>query len=155
MKKTLPIIIAVAIVFAAGGFFGGMKYQQSKKVVAFNQAGQRAGGQVNFNRARGAGATGTFINGEILSKSDNNSLTIKARDNSSKIVFLSAKSAITKSASGTAEDLIVGQQVVVTGTSNADGTLTASTVSINPVRPQGIPGQSGAQNGATSTIPTK
>jgi hypothetical protein len=41
MKKTLPIFIVIALIIAAGAFYLGMKYQQSK------------GPNFNFNRSNG------------------------------------------------------------------------------------------------------
>jgi hypothetical protein len=39
---------------------------------------------------------------------------------------------VTKQASGTQDDLSVGTQVAVTGSSNSDGSMTANTVQIRP-----------------------
>jgi hypothetical protein len=61
-------------------------------------------------------------------------------DNSSKIIFLTESTAINKSGKGTKEDLKVGEKVVVFGQENADGSLTARNIQLNPVF-RGTPAQ--------------
>jgi len=140
MKK-LYISIAVAVVVAgAGGFYGGMKYQQ-KKIPSFGNLSQaqRQQFQANGNRTgRPGGVNGAnFANGSIISR-DDKSITVQLPNNGgSKIVFLSDKSAILKSTDGTPADLTVGENVTINGTSNSDGSLTAQSISIRPQLPAG------------------
>ncbi len=135
-QKQWVTLVVVAVIFAGGGFFGGMKYAQGKQPVrgAGFTAGQR-GGQ-GFAGGRG-GAGNQFINGEVLSK-DDKSFTIKMQTGSSKIVFYSQTTSINKTTSGSAEDIEVGKQIIVTGSTNSDGSLTAQNIQIRP---------------ATSTLP--
>lgn len=129
MKNTPLIIGITALVFAGAGFFGGMKYQQSK-TPQFNrgQFGNAANGQAR-NRAGGG-----MVNGTILSV-DATTMTVKLPDNSSKIVVLSGTTTYAKSTQGELTDLVVGDWVAAFGTTNADGSVTAQSVQINP--PQG------------------
>jgi len=109
-----------------------MQYQKmtDKKVSALTPGGFNRGnftGSVNGQRTRaGAG----FTAGSILSKNDGTSFTVKLSTGGSEIVFLSPSSKIMKSATGTIEDLNVGDQVVVSGTANSDGSITASNVQL-------------------------
>jgi hypothetical protein len=140
-SKQWIILIAVAVVFAGGGFFGGMKYEQSKKTV-LGVAGQR-GQMFQQNGGAGRNAAGSqFINGEVLSK-DDKSFTVKTQNGSSKIVFYSGTANINKTIGGTADDITVGKQITVTGTTNSDGSLTAQSVQIRAASstPLGIPPQ--------------
>jgi hypothetical protein len=134
-KKYIAVMVAIAVVFGAGGFFGGLKYQKSKtpqRAQAF-RAGQ--GGPGGNFAGRGGAGQGGFTVGEIISK-DDKSITVKMQDGSSKIVFLAGSSQIVKSTSGTVDDLAVGTNVMVTGSANSDGSLTAQNVQIRPAAPQ-------------------
>ena len=133
MKKIEIIIFILSIiVIGAGAFYGGMKYQESK-IATMRQnfknmptiAGQ---GQRSFQRGQG-----NFIAGEVISK-DEKSLTIKLPDGSTKIVFYSSSTQITKPSLGSIEDIENGKQIFVSGTQNSDGTYTATTIQIRELK---------------------
>lgn len=126
MKKNAIAMVLVAILVGGGlGFFGGMQYQKSQRP-AFNTRGSARGGS-----AFGRGG----VNGDILSI-DKNTMTVKLQDGSSKIVVLSSTTTINKAAEGSVSDLSVGTRVAAFGTSNSDGSITASNVQVNPVARQ-------------------
>jgi hypothetical protein len=128
MKNTIPIIIIVLVlVCLAGGFFGGMKYQQSKSPAFGRQFAGAGAGETGGNRANGSRP----VLGQIIS-SDNNSITVKMQDGSTKIVIVSDSTSINKAATGTKADLAVGQTVSAFGTTNADGSVTAQSIQLNP-----------------------
>ena len=120
MKNNLLITIIIAVVFGAVGFYAGMKYQQSQRARMFG-AGQRQS-RTGFRP----------VNGEIIGV-DDKSITVKAQDGSSKIVFISDTTAITRSAEGSVADLKEGQTVGVFGIENADGSITAQSIQLNPM----------------------
>lgn len=138
MNKNI-IWIVLVIVVGAGAFFGGMKYQQSKRTTQFRGVngvpgtvqggaqGQRQGGQ-------GAGNRMGFqpVNGDIIN-SDAQSITVKLADGSSKIVILSDKTVINKASTATKADLTTGQKVAVFGATNTDGSVTAQSIQLNPI----------------------
>ncbi|SRR5258708_2681052 len=145
MNKNIIIVGVVALLIGiGGGFFGGMKYQQSKtsqNTAANTGAFQRGGGRVR-------GANGMAIRGQILS-SDNNSITVKMQDGSTKIIILSSSTMIGKSTTGAASDLTNGANVTVFGTTNSDGSITAQNVQVGNgmmfgVRPSGSPSANGS-----------
>jgi hypothetical protein len=124
-------IIVVIVLVAAGGFFGGMKYQQSK-VPAFGRQFAGAGGTGGAGGAGGNRVNGSRpVMGQIIA-SDNNSITVKMQDGSTKIVIVSASTGINKAASGTIADLTVGETVSAFGTTNTDGSITAQNIQLNP-----------------------
>ncbi|MBP9817175.1 hypothetical protein KBC75_00275 [Candidatus Shapirobacteria bacterium] len=143
MKQNQIIsLVLVAVIFGAGGFFGGMKYQQSK-APNFN-FGDRAGmvGQFGNRQGGGMGQNGTQARrmggqtyGDILSL-DDKTMTVKMADGSSKIILLSDSTSFNKEATGTKTDLKVGDKVGVFGQSNTDGSISAQMVQINPVMRQ-------------------
>jgi hypothetical protein len=142
------IIILALLVGGAAGFFGGMQYQKNQRSAAFGQFtngqfGARGGSSTAGLRGRnGNGAEGTILS------TDDNSMTVKLADGSSKIVLLTASTSFNKATAATAADLIVGQTVAAFGTTNTDGSITASNVQINPVM-RGPGGPSGASGPVT------
>jgi hypothetical protein len=75
------------------------------------------------------------VAGEIISK-DDKSITVKLQDGSSKIVMLSTTTQINKAQTVDATSLVVGETVRVIGNVNADGSVTAQDIQINPVQAQ-------------------
>ncbi|MFA6918953.1 MAG: hypothetical protein WC244_02460 [Patescibacteria group bacterium] len=143
IKKVLvPILVVLIIVVGVGSFYGGMLYGKSQG----NRLGQQrfpqmgGGATTGINKKAGAQNIG-FVNGEILSN-DGKTMTVKINTGGSKIILLSDATEIGKMASGTASDLISGQNVMVNGKTNTDGSITASSVQIRPVG-QGLGGPAG------------
>lgn len=131
-KLIVPLIVG-ALVVGGGSFYGGMLYGKTNVAQAAGRAGQTgafAGGQ-GRGGAGGPGGAGGFTAGEVLSK-DANTLTIKMRDGSSKIVMYSSSTKVGKIADGSLADVIQGTQVTVTGTPNSDGSVNASMLQIRP-----------------------
>lgn len=127
-KSALITIIILAIVIAGGSFYGGMIYGKSQNPRSAFAAGNFQG--IRGNRSGAVGAN--FISGSILSK-DSSSITLQLPNNTgSKIIFYSSTTQISKSASGSADDLITGTSVNVTGTTNSDGSVTAQSIQIRP-----------------------
>lgn len=123
MKNSL-VILAVILVVAAGSFFAGIKYQETK------------GGSQNVNQRgnqfrRGLGTNGQALRGEVIDVSDQ-SITIKLSDGSSKIVLLSDKTTISKTTEGSKADIKNGENVAIFGTTNSDASVTAQNIQLNP-----------------------
>jgi len=139
MKQQSTVITIVLALVAAGiGFYGGMKYQQSKpsqftqqfRNGNFNGSGNGTGNGTG-QRTGGVRNGGGQILGTILSI-DNTSMTVKLADGSSKILLLSTNTTYAKEAAGAMSDLKVGDRVGAFGTTNGDGSVTAQSVQINP-----------------------
>lgn len=145
--------LAVALVAVLVAFGGG--YYSGKTFGASQGRGQFAG-QFGQNGGRTGGVNGRNLNGfaagTILSK-DASSITVQlggqggaANGSSSgtRIVLLGNSTQVGKFSSGTASDLAVGQDVMVTGAPNSDGSITAQQVQI---RPAGMTGGFGGPRG--------
>ncbi len=137
MKNNTVVIALVALLVGGGaGFFGGVQYQKNQRQQTDqgggnHQAMRGASGQPGQNGGRFGGRGGSGAAGDILSV-DSNSITVKLSDGSSKIVVLTGSTAINKAASASASDLTVGERVAAFGTTNSDGSITATNVQINP-----------------------
>lgn len=138
-NKILIIGIVVALAVGAGGFFAGMQYQKSMAPDftgrgsgsfrgQFSQ-GDHQDGENGF-RGRFSGQ-GQPVAGEIIAK-DDESITVKGRDGGSKIVFISDETTVAKTEEGNLDDLSEGTQVVVFGSENDDGSVTAHNIQLNP-----------------------
>src|SRR3989304_8723918 len=129
MKNTSAILVMIVLVIivAAGAFFAGMKYQESKSPRLGNFQGLRNGQLIQ----RGQSQMFRPVNGEIIAQ-DEQSITVKMQDGSSKIVLLGDNVAINKSDQASKSDLKVGEKVGVFGTDNSDGSVTAQNIQLNP-----------------------
>ena len=155
MKMTNNIASGVAIMalLVGASFYAGMTYGKKSALSGDGQGGPQAG--QNFQRGQRGGFgqpggpqgggrqgnggpnMGDFAGGQIISK-DDTSVTIKTRDGGTKIIFLGSATAIDKSVSGVPSDLSVGQQIMVNGKSNPDGSIAAQTIQIRPIDPHGL-----------------
>ncbi|MBU4298514.1 hypothetical protein KJ636_00515 [Patescibacteria group bacterium] len=145
MNKTLLTTLVIAIVVGGGAFYGGMKYAESTRpnFVRPNLGGQELGANTgDFRNRTGGQQMGGSASGEIIAE-DDKSVTIKLRarpnfagqnlggqDGGSRIVFFSDSTEITKSVSGTQNDLEIGKSVVINGKPNQDGSITAESIQL-------------------------
>lgn len=139
MKKNMIVAMVLgAVVIAGGSFWAGMSYASSKAPARgqfAGGAGGTGGGRINM---RGT-ANGGFVSGEVVA-ADASSVTVKTQDGSTKIVLVAPSTQVLKSTTGAITDLSSGTMVVVTGTPNADGSISAQTVQIRPAgSPMGGP----------------
>lgn len=135
-NKNIIITAIVVVLVGTAAFFGGIQYQKTQGVTRyaqFAQNGQRRQGQIgNYRFGRGMmGANGRAIQGQVVS-ADNDSITVKLPDGSSKIVNLSSTTTYNKTTAGSKSDVTTGTSIAVFGTANSDGSVTAQSVSINP-----------------------
>ena len=141
MKKYLVHIIwlVVAIVVGVGGFF----YGRSTAVVSrTGVAGAGAYGSSTRRLAGGAG--GGFTSGQI-SAMDSTSITLQLANGNSEVVFYSSSTPVSEPTMISVNTLKVGTTVMVGGTSNSDGSLTAQTIQVRPA------GTTGGYGGGAAT----
>ena len=144
-KESIIVAVVVALLFGAGGYTlgstgvaGGDKQQNfTQGMPAQFGSGMMGGNGTGMNRPRTQG--GGFVTGAIIA-ADDTSITVETRGvqsgtngtNGTKIVFLSDSTQVTKSTEGALADLSIGKEVVIPGTTNTDGSLTAKTVQLRP-----------------------
>lgn len=135
-KKSMVVtIMLIASITAVAGFFAGMKYQQSRRSQFFTQNGNRPGNNTMIFGGLGGTRSGARpVSGEII-KADETSVTVKLQDGSSKIIMVSETTNINIADKGTKSDLITGTQVIIFGSENTDGSISALNIQINPIHP--------------------
>ncbi len=131
--KNNQAVLAVSFIIIAGlSFFAGTKYQSRQLL---NLRGQFASGR-NMDRVGNQPGNrnrfgGRQLVGEITGQ-DDKSVTIKLSDGSSKIIFLSQSTSFNQAVPASVSDLKLGTRIGVFGNENANGTLNAQSVQINP-----------------------
>lgn len=146
-SKQLIIFIAIVLIVGAGCFYagtklnGGNKKQFTNGQINFNGQGNR----VNASQARNKSSA--MIGGEIVKK-DDQSITIKLMDGGSKTVYFATSTQVAKSVDGTLADLLTGVNVMISGKTSSDGSVSAQYIQIRPNMPKA--GQPDAQGGNTN-----
>jgi hypothetical protein len=139
MKNNIVIIIAaVSLALGFGGGYLFKNYQVSQMRPNFGSQlpdRQRNGLELqNVQRPQnGQGSQAGFggmVIGEIISQ-DENSITVKIQDGSTKIVILGDSTTYSKTQNTGKTELSIGSQVRVFGSANSDGSVTAQNVQIN------------------------
>lgn len=130
-QKNFAVTLVLLIVVAGAAFYGGMTYQKSK-VANIGQFSGRNGQGMAQRGGNGVTRNGFRpIDGDIIG-ADSSSVTVKLTDGSSKIILINDKTAINKAETATQTDLKVGQKIAVFGIENADGSISAQNIQLNP-----------------------
>lgn len=154
MKQSTMIVILVAVVIIVGGgaFYGGMKYGENQVMqnpqAIFQQMRGGMGGQFpgggtgqtgTTERATGGlAAGGTF---GTIQRIEGNTITLSTNEENIEVIT-SETTFIQKMMDVGAEDLEVGETVIVTGSENADGSISARSIrSAQGMRPTDTSGQ--------------
>ena len=127
-KYKIHIIWAVAVIlaFSLGLLVGKMGSSASRQF-----AGGPNGGNFGASSrgASGNRTSGSFAMGNIASI-NGQTMTLQLPNGSSEIVFFSSSTSIIKPSTASASSLTTGLRVMVGGSSNSDGSLTAQTIQI-------------------------
>ncbi|MBI5869392.1 MAG: hypothetical protein HZB44_00295 [Actinobacteria bacterium] len=149
-SNILSIFIVVLLAVGGGMFLAGMKYQESRGTTVASGT-QGPGGARNGNMQGAPGMQGGsgnmqgppnmqggsgnmpggFASGEVLSK-DNQSITIKLQDGSSKTIYFSGSTIVSITDTGSVSDLKAGQTVTIIGSNSSNGSVTAQNIQIRP-----------------------
>ena len=133
-KVIVPIILV--LVGLGAGFFGGYQYKNYQLTKARGNFGALGANGQRYTGTRGMGANGAGMRGGAVSGSilsmDSKSITVKLTDGSTKIVLFSGSTTYSNTITAAQTDLKVGGQVAVFGAANSDGSVTATSIQINP-----------------------
>ena len=131
MKKSTVIIIAIVIAVIA--FLAGTFYGKSSAAITNQTAfGGNGGTFVRDGGRFGGGAGGAnIVAGQIISE-NGQSFTVQLPNGNSQVVYYSPATQITvtKTASGTASDLAVGTDIIVTSSTSQSGVVTANAIQV-------------------------
>jgi hypothetical protein len=136
MKRTIWIILGIVVLLlvAGGSFFGGTVYGKSQAQTAL--AARRQGG---FTGADGQGLPGangrTGAQGGIFGQIENigdGVMTVKDNNGKQTQVKVTDTTLIEKQAAVKLTDLTTGETVIISGSTAADGSVTARSVQVAP-----------------------
>lgn len=134
INKTVVGTAVVALVIGIGvGYAGANTLHSSVQQTASRNLISGASGGI-FNGTRGG--TGRPLSGVIAAK-DSGSITVNTNDGSSHVVLITPATDISKSVNGSMSDISIGSVVIVSGTTNSDGSISAKFIQL---RPAGISG---------------
>jgi hypothetical protein len=140
--KTHIIWLLIAIVVGLGGFFYG------KSTAAASRSGfAGAGAFASSTRSRFAGAGGTAGGGVAvgtITAMDSSSITLQLANGNSEVVFITTSTPVTEPTTVSPSTLAVGTNVMVAGTTNSDGSVTAQSIQVRPAGAAGGFGGSGS-----------
>ena len=130
MNKNIIITAVIMLIIGAGiGYFGANTLHPATP--AQNMRGNFAGAG---GMMRGGNGAGGLLSGTVAAK-DSGSVTINTRDGSSHVVIVTPDTTVSKSVSGSLSDVATGTDVIVSGTTNSDGSVSASVIQIRPATP--------------------
>jgi hypothetical protein len=131
-NKNLIITGIVALVVGLGvGYFGAHVFAASAKTPSEARGAFAATGTGGFTRAGGATTAGGLLMGTVASVGSG-SITLNTRDGSSHVVLTTPSTTVSKSVTGSLSDIAVGSTVEVTGTTNSDGSVSATVIQLRP-----------------------
>jgi hypothetical protein len=148
-----------AVIIAAAGFVGGVEIQKGSATASTgaNAGARPAGFAGGPPGAAGAGASGSVTTGQVKSK-DGSTLYVTNADGTTVKVTTTSNSKVSRNASASAGAIHPGDTVVIQGTTAANGTVKATSVSATAsgVTPAGggFPGGRPAGSGTTPSSTT-
>jgi len=140
INKTIAGTAVVALIIGIGiGYLGANALRPSFSAQGMTRGNFSGANGANFAGARGGNAGG-MLSGTVTSQ-DSGSITLNTRDGSSRIVLITPVTSFLKSVNGVASDISIDTTVIVSGTTNSDGSITAQSVQIRPAGsvPSGFP----------------
>lgn len=132
MKNRIIISIVVSLLLGSVGGYVFGKGQAAKTDNPWQ--GQIRNGSVRDGTRFSQGQRGNLmrpLQGEIISL-DENGITIKTDDNSTKIIFTSHQTSYSQTNEISRDGLKMGDKIGVFGITNTDGSVSAQNIQLNP-----------------------
>jgi len=128
MKKySVHIVWAVAVIVAlGGGYYWGKASSPSSGSGAYSAAGAYGS---STRRFAGGASGGGLATGQIAAI-DSSSITLQLANGNSQVVFYSSSTPVSEPTIVPVSKLTVGTNVMIGGTTNSDGSLTAQSIQV-------------------------
>ena len=127
-KKEVYTMIVISILLLGLGFCIGDLYAkksiQTNSVFPNSEMGRQGGSGKNKLNMQGGNIRG------VIDSVDQSQIITKNQDGSQKIILISASTTISKSSMTDLKSLIKGENIIVRGKVNSDGSMTADSVQI-------------------------
>lgn len=137
------IAIAVCVVCAIVFFFIGMFVGKGTASQTSTGRGYSSSSARGFSGASRGGNGGGFASGQVTAK-DNQTITFQLPNGNSEVVLYSSSTQVSMPTTASLNDVTVGAQVMIGGTQNADGSVTAQSIQIRTAStPNGPAGATG------------
>jgi len=131
MNKKIISIVAVAFIIGVGAGYAGANAFRSASPAQNARGSFSTANGGNFSSMRGGTANGGMLSGTVAAK-DAESITVDTKDGSSHIILVTPATSFSKSVNGSQSDVAVDATVIISGTANSDGSMTAQSVQIRP-----------------------
>jgi hypothetical protein len=145
-KNTIVIGVVALLVGIGAGYFGATAFAHPATGAGAYARGSTTTGAFAGARTGGAAGAGGAVTTGTVAAADAGSITVDTRDGSSHVVLITPQTTFSKSVSGSATDAAIGTTVIVTGSTNSDGSVSANNVQIRPA---------GSMMPGASTTPTQ
>ena len=122
-KKTAII----SLIIIAVAFYGGLRYGRSG-TSSIGSNNRSFSGQGGLTR-RSFNNSGGVIRGDIIKK-DSQSVVVALPVGGSQIIWYSTSTQVQKTIAATVDDLSIGQTVMINGSANSDGSLSANSIQL-------------------------
>ena len=132
-NKTVGMGVGGLIVGLLLGYGGaGLLHPATATTTAQNTRGS---GNFGSGMMRGgAGGAGGFLTGTVAAE-DSGSITLNTRDGSSHVVLVTPNTTVSKSVNGALSDISTGSTIIVSGSTNSDGSTSATLIQLRPTTP--------------------
>jgi len=128
MKKQSIVLIVVLVASLTLGVWGGYMWGRSS-----NKADQQGIRQGMLGRDARVNTLGNTMSGKVISRSES-TLTIEQSSGGSRIVLLSGSTTVSKTTSGTFNDILEGSEIMVVGTVGTDGSIVAKNIQVGALK---------------------
>lgn len=138
-QKIIVSVIATAIVAGGIGYWiGGSSSSTSTQTTGRSASMQGTGQRGSFGGGSGNSTMGTIVamDGQSITVQlgGQNASSTNGTSTGTKLVIVASSTQVGKFVEGSIGDLAQGDNVMVSGTSNSDGSLTATMIQIRPAR---------------------